>query len=73
LINTNEGPYEYVKAIVTEDGISLKYKCSELDRPGSDFIDEDQANTWTDAEIQKVVALQLGITSGSKEIEVIFD
>lgn len=73
MIKAEEGTYDYVKATVTEDGISLKYKCSELDRPGSDSIDDDTANTWTLRDIQKVVAQQLGITAGSEEIEVIFD
>lgn len=73
MINAEEGSYEYVRAVVTEGGIQLRYQCSELDRPGSDFIDDESANTWTDDDIRKVVAQQLGITGDLEAIEVIFD
>lgn len=72
-MKSKDGTYDWVKAIVREDGISMSYKCSELSNTGSDFLDDESANTWTDRDIRKTVASYLGIESGQEQIEVIFD
>lgn len=73
MIKCDEGTYDFVKATVTEEGIRLSYQCTGLTIKGSDFIDDESANTWSDRDIQKVVAQHLAITDGEKEIEIIFD
>ena len=72
-IKCEDGTYEYVKATVNEDGIHLRYKATELEIAGRDFIDDHSANVWSNGDIQDVVASILGITEGKNEIEVIHD
>lgn len=71
MIDTDDGPYEYVEAYVEEDGIRLEYKCDGLAIAGSDFIDDPSVEDWTDREIRDVVASYLNVTDGKDEIDII--
>lgn len=71
-IVTEDGDYDYVDAYVSDKGIGLQYKASELPCEGSDFIDDPTANTWSEDDVQRVVGEFLGIINGRKEIEVTF-
>ncbi len=73
MIKCDDGTYDFIKATVRDDGILLQYRATDLPISGSDFIDDESANQWTDREIRDMAASYLNVTSGKKEIEVLFE
>lgn len=72
MIDTDEGPYEYVEAYVEVGGIRLEYKCEDLSIAGSDFIDDPSVEEWSEQDIRDVVAAYLNVNSGADEIDIIY-
>ncbi len=73
ICQNNGSIYDFIRATVTEEGIRLLYKHSELDVSSSDFISDSKAIGWSVIGIRVAVAACLGVLSGVNEIEVNYD
>lgn len=58
--------YEYIKAVIKEDGISLRYQVLDCIVSGSDFIGDDNIGSWSDADVINTTGLYLGLNEADK-------
>lgn len=72
--SSDGGTYDWVKVVVDGcgDGAQITYRCTELNKDGSDSLDDD-CSQWTDDEVREQTCAMLDIVEGMSEIQVEFD
>ena len=67
----SDGTYDWIHATVTEQGISMTYQVTGLERQGSDFLDDEGAQDWDDDDVLKQIALMLSLDTSPKNLKLI--
>lgn len=73
MVPSQDGTYDYVQAIVRDDGIELRYQVTGAHAPGKSFISEPWLSRMPSEDIQMVAAGYLGVLKeGESQVVVSF-
>lgn len=70
-IQSDDGTYDWIRATVTNDGIEMVYKTTELTNVGSDMLDDECAKDWDDKDVLEQVASMLSLKKDKANLELI--